>query len=317
MQSACPHLHLHSSLDASAYRDGPRGRPGCHGTSVLQQVRTTLLGLLGTVGGSSRQPSSSLVDNCRRTRFKNCSGCLIEGGKEGIACLQGIPNHSTFSQSIHRGEHGTLASCGRQAGKGHSRRSLRCRVRVVLPARLDGRLSFQPQSRSCPMTRITVLYYLQTLGLRDSRLESRQTTPTDATAASSEDALSRCFASCDTHIPGFTVFILTRNRRLPRVHTSFTPSTRVCYSRQGSNTQVKRPLWVASSSLAGGRLVETNKVPGARPSVRGNPVLQRLGLPWPHPTGHGPGATYPPGSEALRALREPGSQAAGPLSGGA
>lgn len=239
-----------------------------------------------TVRGSSRQPSNSSVDNCRRTRFKNCCGCLIEGGKEGIACLQGIPNCPTFSQSIHRGEHGTSASCGRQAGKGHSRRSLRCRVRVVLPARLDGRLSFQPQGRSCPMTRAAVLYCLQTLGLRHSRLESRQTTATDATAASSEDALSQCVASCDTHIPGFTVLTLARNRRLPRVPTSFTPSTRVCYSRQGSNTQVKRPLRVASSSPAGGRFVETDKVPGARPSARGTPVLQRLALaashrPWP------------------------------------
>lgn len=256
VQSACPYLHLHSSLDASAYRDGPRGRPGCHRTSVLQQVRTTLLGLFETVGGNSRQPSNSSVDNCRRTRFNNCSGCLIEGGKEGIACLQGIPNCSTFSQSIHRGEHGTSASCGRQAGKGHSRQSLRCRVRVVLPARLDGRLSFQPQSRSSNDAHRSSALPANTrasrLETRDSRLESRQTTPTDATAASSEDALSQCLAS-------------------------FTPSTRVCYSRQGSSTQVKRALWAASSSLAGGRLVETNEVPGARPSVRGNPVLQRLG----------------------------------------
>lgn len=42
--------------------------------------------------------------------------------------------------------------------------------------------------------------------------------------------------------------------------------------------------------------------------MRGNPVLQRLGLPGRITglLGDGPGATYPPGSEALR---QPGSQA--------
>lgn len=152
-------IELHWVI-TSTTRNGPRRQSGCHRTSVLQQVRTTPLGLLGTVGGgNSRQPSDSSVDNCRRTRFKNCSRRPIEGAKEGIACLRGIPNYSTFSQSIHRGEHGTQVGCGRQAGEGHSRRTLRCRVRLcyhhdwtdVFPSSLG------PRSRSCPMTRMAEL----------------------------------------------------------------------------------------------------------------------------------------------------------------
>lgn len=199
---------------------------------------------------SSRQPRSCSVNNCRRTLFS--TSCRRSEGGHGLPTRHSKPFHIPRAlKAFTEVNTGPKLDAGGKRGRGtagHWDVGFGC---VTTP---NGRASsFQPRSRSCPMTRMAELCTACTrsdysrLEARGSRLEACQPIPTEYSVAffspSSEDAFphagsSRCFAVVSHYLPR------TRNRRFPRVHPSFTPSAHaviVLPARQQHPSQATTP----------------------------------------------------------------------------
>ena len=223
-------------------------RSGCHRTP--QSCRK-----YHTIGparfGSQQAPGSRQSlrpPTAGESAFKNCVlDDPIEGGKEGIVCLEGTRIIPRPLEAFTEVNTGLSTAAGRKRGRGTAG-PWDVGVWLVLPTGGNGRSFVLPASPFCPMARMAVVtHYLvepRGWGLEDNshRCFSRLFLPSSE-AAVLHAGSSQCFAVV-THIPVFTFSY--RNRCLPRVHTSFTHvlycvwcfRTRQCGIR---NSLVKRP----------------------------------------------------------------------------